>query len=113
MTRKRCFGRLNLKIVGGVLMILTKNYSWGADFSTDGKWCYLVMWVVSQSSSVKVDWEILENRLASVCPPFLSFYFDQPLRCTSAPVYLLKAFCIDKRGHLHGKYRCNYFSDLC
>ncbi|KAL3521069.1 hypothetical protein ACH5RR_019218 [Cinchona calisaya] len=73
------------------------------DFSTDGKWCYIVLWVVPRPSSLKIDWESLKKRLLSSCPSCLiSFYFDQQSSCSHPPpVYLLKVFCLDKKGLLH------------
>uniref|UniRef100_A0A5B7CGV5 ACT domain-containing protein ACR n=1 Tax=Davidia involucrata TaxID=16924 RepID=A0A5B7CGV5_DAVIN len=73
------------------------------DFSTDGKWCYIVLWVVPHPSSLRVDWESLKNRLLSACPSCLiSFYFDQ--QSNGSPplvIYMLKVFCLDRKGLLH------------
>ncbi|XP_062171415.1 ACT domain-containing protein ACR9-like [Alnus glutinosa] len=73
------------------------------DVSTDGKWCYIVLWVVPHSSSLILRWSNLKNRLLSVCPSSLvSFYFDQPsTHAASSPVYLLQFFCLDRKGLLH------------
>ncbi|KAK9283326.1 hypothetical protein L1049_011565 [Liquidambar formosana] len=73
------------------------------DISTDGRWCYIVLWVVPQHSSHRLDWESLKNRLLSVCPSCLvSYYFNQPSNDSSpASVYLLKVFCLDRKGLLH------------
>ncbi|BBG97948.1 ACT domain-containing protein, partial [Prunus dulcis] len=74
------------------------------DFSTDGRWCYIVLWVVPHHSSLKVDWESLKDRLSSACPPscFFSFYLNQVSNVpTPPPVYLLKFWCHDQRGSLH------------
>lgn len=72
------------------------------DVSTDGKWCYLVFWVVPHSRLL-VRWSNLKNRLLSVCPSCsVSFYLNrQPPPSTSSPVYLLKFFCLDRKGLLH------------
>lgn len=78
----------------------------GVDFSTDGRWCYIVLWVVPHHSSLKVDWESLKDRLSSACPPscFFSFYLNQVSNVpTPPPVYLLKFWCHDQRGSLHGE----------
>ncbi|KAI3516524.1 hypothetical protein L1887_15442 [Cichorium endivia] len=32
-----------------------------SDFSTDRKWCYIVLWVVSRPRSLRVDWESLKK----------------------------------------------------
>ncbi|KAJ0046181.1 hypothetical protein Pint_06256 [Pistacia integerrima] len=73
------------------------------DFSTDGRWCYIVLWVEPNSSSCRVDWESLKNRLLSVCPSCLvSYYFTQPSSNSSQPsLYLLKYCSVDRKGLLH------------
>ncbi|XP_009337598.2 ACT domain-containing protein ACR9 isoform X1 [Pyrus x bretschneideri] len=74
------------------------------DFSTDGRWCYIVLWVVPHHESLKVDWERLKDRLSSACPSsrFFSFYLNQISNVpTPSPVYLLKLWCHDQRGSLH------------
>ncbi|KAM7492058.1 hypothetical protein LguiA_034979 [Lonicera macranthoides] len=72
------------------------------DFSTDGRWCYIVLWVLPHQSSLRVDWESLKTRLVSACPSFLpSFYLDQQSKSLPPPVYLLKVFSLDRKGLLH------------
>ncbi|XP_019256682.1 PREDICTED: ACT domain-containing protein ACR9-like isoform X2 [Nicotiana attenuata] len=73
------------------------------DVSTDGIWCYVVLWVVPQSSSYKVRWKNLKERLVSVCPSCSdSFYLNQPSpHAISSPVYLLTFCSSDRRGLLH------------
>ncbi|XP_015874137.2 ACT domain-containing protein ACR9 [Ziziphus jujuba] len=73
------------------------------DVSTDGIWCYIVLWVIPYSSSLIVKWSNLKNRLASICPSCsVSFFLnEQPSCSSSSPVYLLKFFCLDRRGLLH------------
>ncbi|CAI8612033.1 unnamed protein product [Vicia faba] len=44
-----------------------------ADISTDGRWCYIIFWVIPHSESLKVDWESLKTRLLSPCPSCLDF----------------------------------------
>ena len=76
------------------------------DISTDGIWCYVVLWVVPHSSSLVVKWSNLKNRLQSECPSCSVSYllYEQPPTYPpSSPVYLLKFFCLDRRGLLHGK----------
>ncbi|KAL4556863.1 hypothetical protein LXL04_035028 [Taraxacum kok-saghyz] len=70
------------------------------DFSTDGKWCYVVLWVVSP---LRIDWESLKQRLLSCCPSFLpAFYLNQlPGSYKPPPVYLLKVFSLDRKGLIH------------
>ncbi|KAL9365385.1 hypothetical protein Peur_043258 [Populus x canadensis] len=75
-----------------------------ADFQTDGKWCYIVFWVVQRSNSLRLDWDSLKNRLLIVSPPCLApLYYDHKLNgSTAAPtVYLLKFCCVDRKGLLH------------
>ncbi|XP_042475955.1 ACT domain-containing protein ACR9-like isoform X2 [Macadamia integrifolia] len=73
------------------------------DVSTDGIWCYIVLWVVPHPTSLTVSWASLKNRLLSVCPSYaVSFYFNQQSSCsTTSPVYLLKFCCFDRKGLLH------------
>ncbi|GJU28795.1 ACT domain-containing protein ACR9-like protein [Tanacetum coccineum] len=73
------------------------------DFSTDGKWCYIVLWVVPRPSVLKVDWESLKKRLLSCCPSFLpAFYLNQlPNRSKPPSIYLLKVFSMDRKGLVH------------
>uniref|UniRef100_I1M4U8 ACT domain-containing protein ACR n=1 Tax=Glycine max TaxID=3847 RepID=I1M4U8_SOYBN len=62
------------------------------DVSTDGVWCYFVLWVIPHSVLLPItcSYLILKERLQEICPPCLaSFYIiQQPSR--SSPVYLLK-----------------------
>ncbi|XP_044505960.1 ACT domain-containing protein ACR9-like isoform X3 [Mangifera indica] len=73
------------------------------DISTDGIWCYIVLWVVPWSRSIIVRWSNLKSRLLSICPSCsLSFYLPQQSTCaSSSPVYLLRFFCLDRKGLLH------------
>ncbi|KAL4575112.1 hypothetical protein LXL04_021953 [Taraxacum kok-saghyz] len=73
------------------------------DFSTDGKWCYVILWVIPRPISLKIDWESLKKRLVACCPSFLpAFYIDQ-FSCSSKspPLYLLKVFSLDRKGLIH------------
>lgn len=74
-----------------------------ADFSTDGIWCYLVLWVFPHSSSPVVRLSNLKNQLQSVCPSCtVSYYFfQQTTRPSSSAVYLLTFLCLDRKGLLH------------
>ncbi|KAK6228004.1 hypothetical protein SCA6_000344 [Theobroma cacao] len=83
-----------------------------ADFSTDGRWCYIVFWLVPNvSNSSRIDWESLKNRLVSICPSCLLpfYYFNQQggdgngnqNSTLSSSVYLLKLCCLDRKGLLH------------
>lgn len=70
------------------------------DVSTDGIWCYMVFWVVPNSISPVVRWPSLKNRLQSICPSCTTSFYLPP-RTASSPVYLLKFFCLDRKGLLH------------
>ncbi|XP_047306467.1 ACT domain-containing protein ACR10-like [Impatiens glandulifera] len=66
-----------------------------ADFSTDGRWCYLVFWVVGKQTT---RWSLLKERMLNVCPiclPELSkiyYYKSQFEKPTSSNLFLLKFF---------------------
>lgn len=72
------------------------------DVSTDGKWCYIVFWVVGNQNT---RWSLLQKRLVGVCPSCssasgISFYrSEQPPR---PPEFFLLTLCCDNRhGLLH------------
>ncbi|KAB1996943.1 hypothetical protein ES319_D13G266500v1 [Gossypium barbadense] len=76
------------------------------DVSTDGIWCYMVFWVVPHLSSPFVRWPSLKNRLQSLCPSCsVTFHFEgqasNSAAAAASPVYLLKFFCLDRKGLLH------------
>ncbi|KAK1421278.1 hypothetical protein QVD17_23479 [Tagetes erecta] len=73
------------------------------DFSTDGKWCYIVLWVVPRPCSLRVDWENLNKRLLSCCPSFLpAFYLNQLTGASKPPpLYLLTVFSLNRKGLIH------------
>ncbi|XP_071908305.1 ACT domain-containing protein ACR10 isoform X1 [Coffea arabica] len=72
------------------------------DVSTDGKWCYLLFWVVGKPTT---RWGLLKKRLVEACPSCssasgISFYTElQPPK--PPDVFLLKLCCYDRRGLLH------------
>ncbi|XP_052184746.1 ACT domain-containing protein ACR10-like isoform X2 [Diospyros lotus] len=75
------------------------------DISTDGKWCYLVFWVVGKPTR---RWDLLKNRLLEVCPicsPAASeiYYYRPEFQQPKSPdVFLLKFWCYyDPKGLLH------------
>ncbi|XAR69656.1 [Protein-PII] uridylyltransferase [Bertholletia excelsa] len=72
------------------------------DMSTDGKWCYIVFWVIGQTTT---RWDLLKNRLIEVCPSCLSVsgfsFYRAELQPPKPRVFLLKFFCRDRRGLLH------------
>lgn len=74
-----------------------------ADVSTDGKWCYIVFWVVGKE---KTRWSLLKKRLIAACPTCSSAsgfsYFCSDLQNQKPPdVFLLKFCCKDRKGLLH------------
>lgn len=72
------------------------------DICTDGNWCFIVLWTAPQSESLRIDWESLKTRLLSVCPSCLmSFYFTQQSNAAPPSLYMLKVFCLDRKGLLH------------
>lgn len=75
------------------------------DVSTDGKWCYLVFWVVGKPTT---RWDLLRERLLEVCPPCTLpmseiYYFRPEFQQPKPPkVFLLKFWCtFDRKGLLH------------
>ncbi|XP_020095752.1 ACT domain-containing protein ACR10-like isoform X2 [Ananas comosus] len=80
------------------------------DVSTDGKWCYIVFWVVGRRGS-SIRWGLLKKRLLGVCPAvtaasgLYAFYHRQQqemLAMEQQPqVFLLKFCCFDRMGLLH------------
>ncbi|MBA0615762.1 hypothetical protein Godav_015874 [Gossypium davidsonii] len=73
------------------------------DVSTDGKWCYIVFWVVCKPTT---RWELLKKRLVEACPCCSSaseiFYYRSELQPPKPPdVFLLKLCCYDRKGLLH------------
>ncbi|KAJ4830403.1 ACT domain-containing protein acr9 [Turnera subulata] len=73
-----------------------------ADFSTDGKWCYIVFWAVQQPGSThRLDWDSLKSRLVSACPPCLVPFYRPTAPPSRPSLYLLKFCCVDRKGLLH------------
>ncbi|KAK8492410.1 hypothetical protein V6N13_103648 [Hibiscus sabdariffa] len=78
------------------------------DVSTDGKWCYIVFWVVPKPS-IRWDaskWELLKRRLVEACPSCssaygISYYCSELLSPNPPDVFLLKLFCYNRKGLLH------------
>ncbi|EXB96184.1 hypothetical protein L484_017032 [Morus notabilis] len=74
------------------------------DVSTDGKWCYIVFWVVGKAST---RWKLLKKRLLEVCPSYFSTseidYYRKKNQPPRPPeVFLLKFWCsYDREGLLH------------
>ncbi|KAH6806021.1 ACT-like superfamily protein [Perilla frutescens var. frutescens] len=72
------------------------------DVSTDGKWCYIVFWVVGRPNT---RWGLLKKRLMGACPSCSlasGMFFYSELQPPKPPdVFLLKFCCDDRRGLLH------------
>ncbi|XP_045797745.1 ACT domain-containing protein ACR10-like [Trifolium pratense] len=73
------------------------------DVSTDGKWCYIVFWVVGKE---KTRWNLLKKRLIAACPTCssasgISYYCSDLQPPKPHDVYLLKFSCNDRKGLLH------------
>ncbi|CAK9143015.1 unnamed protein product [Ilex paraguariensis] len=75
------------------------------DASTDGKWCYIVFWVVSKPAT---RWDLLKKRILEVCPTFTAaeseiYYYIPEFQQPKQPdVFLLKFWCDnDRKGLLH------------
>ncbi|KAG5553619.1 hypothetical protein RHGRI_011493 [Rhododendron griersonianum] len=73
------------------------------DVSTDGKWCYIVFWVIGKPTT---RWGLLKKRLIGVCPSCssasgISFYRSELQSPKPPDVFLLKLCCYDRRGLLH------------
>ncbi|XP_014511073.1 ACT domain-containing protein ACR10 isoform X1 [Vigna radiata var. radiata] len=76
------------------------------DVSTDGKWCYIVFWVVGKN---RTRWSLLKQRLIEACPSCSSAsgisYYRSELQPSKPPdVFLLNFCCHDRKGLLHGNF---------
>lgn len=82
------------------------------DVSTDGKWCFILFWVVEgRVRASETRWGLLEKRLLEACPVassaseiYNSCYRQQEIMAMEKQpqVYLLKFACYDRMGLLHG-----------
>jgi hypothetical protein len=82
-----------------------------ADMSTDGRWCYIVLWVVARQRRAMA-WDLLKERLVELCPVPAPFGIDssflaaagllEDLAPAAPQVFLLKLCCYDRVGLLHG-----------
>jgi hypothetical protein len=83
------------------------------DMSTDGRWCYIVLWVLPRPGrpAVLVPWDLLKDRLLQLCPVAAPFGFNTAdlaaagLQDAAPPaprLFLLKLYCFDRMGLLHG-----------
>ncbi|XP_075668326.1 ACT domain-containing protein ACR10-like [Castanea sativa] len=86
-----------------VILLFGLSISRG-DFSTDGKWCYIVFWVVEKPTT---RWHLLQKRLLEVCPSYFStsdidYYRPENQQPKEPDVFLLKFWCsCDRKGLLH------------
>ncbi|KAK4386369.1 ACT domain-containing protein ACR10 [Sesamum angolense] len=85
------------------------------DVSTDGKWCYIVFWVVGRPST---RWGLLKKRLMGACPSFwlacgMSAYLAELQPSKPPDVFLLKFCCNDRSGLLHVNYHKSFQFDQC
>ncbi|KAH7663043.1 [Protein-PII] uridylyltransferase protein [Dioscorea alata] len=80
------------------------------DVSTDGKWCFILFWVVGRDSGAQPRWGLLKKRLLGACPAasrasglYNSFYRLQELLLLEQQpqVFLIKFCCYDRLGLLH------------
>lgn len=75
------------------------------DVTTDGVWCYIVLWVVPHYDSLILRWSHdLKTQLLSVCPSCPTYFLLNLMSPSPTPtsVYLLNFFCLDRTGLLHG-----------
>lgn len=73
------------------------------DLSTDGKWCYLIFWVLPRTGSARpIRWAILKRNLISACPPNPAhiFFMDIP-EPRPKNVYILQICSTDRAGLLN------------
>ena len=74
--------------------------------STDGKWCYIVFWVVGKQ---RTRWSLLKKRLIEACPSCssasgISYYRSDLQPSKPSDVFLLNFSCHDRKGLLHGNF---------
>ncbi|KAI7732585.1 hypothetical protein M8C21_024191 [Ambrosia artemisiifolia] len=73
------------------------------DFTTDGIWCYIVLWVFPYPTSPTVRWSNIKERLLALCPTFsVSAYLNETSsKPEASPVYLLTFCSTDRKGLLN------------
>ncbi|URE20263.1 ACT domain [Musa troglodytarum] len=78
-------------------------------FGTDGKWCYVLLWVVERGRKA-TRWALLKKRLIAACPPASSplgidsYYFNRRQETATEQnpqVFLFMFSCYDRMGLLH------------
>ncbi|URE20264.1 ACT domain [Musa troglodytarum] len=76
---------------------------------TDGKWCYVLLWVVERGRKA-TRWALLKKRLIAACPPASSplgidsYYFNRRQETATEQnpqVFLFMFSCYDRMGLLH------------
>lgn len=73
------------------------------DLSTDGKWCYLIFWVLPRTGSPRpIRWSNLKRNLMSACPPNPAhiFFMNIP-EPKPKTVYILHICSLDRAGLLN------------
>ncbi|KAF3335735.1 ACT domain-containing protein ACR10 [Carex littledalei] len=72
------------------------------DMSTDGRWCYIVFWVLGRGKRA-TRWSLLKKRLLQMCPEVsMALVADEVGVVVQKPqVYFLKFSCYDRMGLLH------------
>ncbi|XP_020577825.1 ACT domain-containing protein ACR9 [Phalaenopsis equestris] len=84
------------------------------DVSTDGQWCFVVLWVVPCSPKINIQWTSMKNRLLSECPTFsIPFYLDLGSLPKTTQTFLLKLFSVNRKGLLHDITHVLCELDLC
>ncbi|XP_024400546.1 ACT domain-containing protein ACR9 [Physcomitrium patens] len=73
------------------------------DISTDGRWCFVALWVIPRSNPSVVRWSLLKQRLEDVCPSALGSMLPTvaPPRLESKKILLLQVRSSDRTGLLH------------
>ncbi|KAI4998900.1 hypothetical protein ZWY2020_054242 [Hordeum vulgare] len=81
------------------------------DMSTDGRWCYIVLWLAASPPprARTVAWDLLKDRIVQLCPVPAPFGVDTAYLAAAGlaladgepQVFLLKFCCYDRIGLLH------------
>lgn len=73
------------------------------DMSTDGRWCFVVLWVIPKASPLSVRWALLKERMESICPSALASMLPPmaPPVPVSKRVLMLQVCSSDRTGLLH------------
>jgi glycine cleavage system regulatory protein len=73
------------------------------DMSIDGRWCFVVLWVVPKGNPSAVRWSLLKQRLEDICPSALASMLPPvaPPVPESKRVLLLQVCSSDRTGLLH------------